>query len=148
MSDSMNRREAVKKGEKRGEMHKWAIGQNLKNFWVSARDKEIYKEDIYAAVRENSHRLPNLTKVEIKSMARSASVPYMDLLAFNLFEENITPDGCTVAIAAGNASATGETIFFKQSDKKGSSEFTGENCYENQQVNVIRVEEHEDGYNV
>ena len=148
MSDSMNRREAVKKGEKRGEMLKWAIGQNLKNFWVSARDKEIYKEDIYAAVRENSHRLPNLTKVEIKSMARSASVPYMDLLAFNLFEENITPDGCTVAIAAGNSSATGETIFFKQSDKKGSSEFTGENCYENQQVNVIRVEEHEDGNNV
>ena len=148
MSDGMNRREAVKKGEKRGEILKWAIGQNLKNFWVAARDKDIYKEEIYAAVRENSHRLPELTKMEIKSMARSASVLYMDLLAFNLFEENITPDGCTVAIAAGDAAATGETIFFKQSDKKGSSEFTGENCYENQQVNVIRVEEHEDGNNV
>ena len=138
MSDCTNQRRAVKRGEKRGEMLKWAIEQNLKKFWTAANGRGIQKKEGHAATKENSYRLPELTKVEIKSMAKSASVPYADLLAFNLFEENITPDGCTVAIAAGDAASTGETIFFKQSDKKGSSEFTGENCYENQQVNVIK----------
>ena len=32
MSDCTNQRRAVKRGEKRGEMLKWAIEQNLKNF--------------------------------------------------------------------------------------------------------------------
>tara|TARA_B110000116_G_scaffold257219_1_gene257183 strand:+ start:1318 stop:2553 length:1236 start_codon:yes stop_codon:yes gene_type:complete len=148
MSDYMNRRSAEKIGLKRGKMLSGAIDQNLRNFWASANNKGISKHEVLEEVDNNSQRLSKLTRMEIKGMSRAAKVPYADLLAFNLFEENISPDGCTVAISAGDASASGETIFFKQSDKKGSSEFAGENCYENQQVNVVRVEEHEGGKSV
>ena len=85
----MNRRGAEKIGLKRGKMLSEAIDQNLRNFWSSANNKGISKQDVLEEVDNNFQRLSKLTRMEIKGMSRAAKVPYRDLLAFNLFEENI-----------------------------------------------------------
>ena len=61
MSDYMNRRGAEKIGLKRGKMLSEAIDQNLRNFWSSANNKGISKQDVLEEVDNNFQRLSKLT---------------------------------------------------------------------------------------
>jgi len=60
----------------------------------------------------------------------------------------VIPEGCTVFFGTGKASATGATIFGKNSDKGGNDNFTGENCYNCHEINVVSYFENEDGSHV
>jgi len=120
-----------------------AIRHNLRGFWAAVERRDIDRETIYEAVDACKSDLSDTLRGEIEYKAEGADVPYCDLLAFTLFEEELLPDGCSVAVATGEAAATGGTVFFKQSDKRGSEEFDGENHHRHQQINVVRVEQPE-----
>jgi hypothetical protein len=131
-------------GRQRGEQLRDAIRHNVDGFWTAVTDRGIDRETVYAEAERLADRLAPETRAEIEGKAETSGVDRSDLLAFSLFEETLVPDGCTTGIASGDASANGETIFYKQSDKKGADEFEGENYHEHQQINVVRVEDPED----
>lgn len=127
-------------GSEHGERLSAAIEHNLDVFRRAIEARGLDLETVRDAAREKADLLSLATHAELDSKAETASVDRTDLLAFTLFEETLVPDGCTTAIAAGEAAANGETIFFKQSDKKGADEFEGEDYHQHQQINVVRVE--------
>jgi hypothetical protein len=133
-------------GRQRGERLRDALQHNIGGFWTAVGDYGINRETVYAETKRLADRLSPDTRAEICGKAETSDVPECDLLAFSLFEGTLLPDGCTTAIAAGNAAASGDTVFFKQSDKKGADEFEGENYHQYQQINVIRIE-NPDGQN-
>jgi len=49
------------------------------------------------------------------------------------------PEGCTVMMAVGNTSATGDTVLMKQSDKVGSEKYVGPLAYKNKELNIALV---------
>ncbi|MWV38438.1 C45 family peptidase [Natrialba sp. INN-245] len=136
--------DAYERGRETGTRLREAIEHNLEGFWQAVANRGLDRETVHEEARANRERLTESTRSKIHGMADAAGVPQRDLLAFNLFEETLVTDGCTTAIAAGEASATDETIFFKQSDKKGADEFEGENYHKHNQINVVSVEDPDD----
>jgi len=116
-----------------------AVRYNLHGFHAALDRRGLDREAVVAAASEHEHALPASTRTELRATADAAALPYRDLLAFALFEACVLPDGCTVAIATGDA-ACGDTLFFKQSDKDGAPSFEGENYHRHRQVNVVRTE--------
>lgn len=135
-------------GRDRGQRLADAIQQNVTGFWTAVEDRGIDRETVYEAADRVAERLAADTHAENRGKAETSGVPERDLLAFSLFEETLLPDGCTTAIAAGDAAASDETVFFKQSDKKGADEFEGEDYHQHQQINVVRIENPDDGNKV
>jgi hypothetical protein len=131
-------------GRSRGKRLQDAIAQNVAGFWTAVENRGIDRETVHAEAETQAERLAPETRAEIEGKAETSGVPERDLLAFSLFEETLVPDGCTTAIAAGDAAASGDTVFFKQSDKKGADEFEGEDYHQHQQINVVRIEDPED----
>jgi hypothetical protein len=129
-------------GQRRGERLRDAIRHNVAGFW-STVETRVDRDAVYAEADRLADRLAPGTRAEIASKADASGVDERDLLAFSLFEGTLVPDGCTTAIAAGDAAASGDTVFFKQSDKKGADEFEGEDYHRHQQINVVRVEDPE-----
>jgi hypothetical protein len=117
-----------------------AIHHNVAGFWTSVEERGIERETVHTEAERLSDRLTLGSRAEIEGKAETSGVNERDLLAFSLFEETLLPDGCTTAIAAGDAAASGDTVFYKQSDKKGADEFEGENYHQHQQINVLRIE--------
>jgi len=128
-------------GRQRGERLRAAIRHNVDGFWSAVGAQGIDRDAVYAEAKRLKERLAPDTRAEIAGKAEASGVDERDLLAFTLFEETLVPDGCTTAIAAGDAAASGDTVFFKQSDKKGADEFEGEDYHQHQQINVVRVED-------
>lgn len=133
-------------GRQRGERLADAIRHNVAGFWTAVEARGVDRATVYAEAERLADRLAPKTRAEVEGKAETAGVDHRDLLAFTLFEETLVPDGCTTAIAAGDAAAAGDTVFFKQSDKKGADEFEGENYHQHQQINVVRIE-NPDGQN-
>ncbi|MFB6297632.1 MAG: C45 family autoproteolytic acyltransferase/hydrolase [Salinirussus sp.] len=129
------------RGRSAGERLGRAIRHNLSGFWTAVDRHGLDRRTVREAADGLRDCLASGTRAEIAGTAEAASVDERDLLAFSLFEETLVPDGCTTAIAAGEAAASGDTVFFKQSDKKGADEFEGENYHQHQQINVVRVED-------
>lgn len=127
-------------GRTRGERLRDAIRHNVASFWSATAARGIDRETVHAEADRLEDRLGDGTRAEIEGKAETSGVSERDLLAFTLFEETLLPDGCTTAIAAGDAAASGDTVFFKQSDKKGADEFEGEDYHQHQQINVVRIE--------
>ena len=127
-------------GRERGNRLREAIHHNVRGFWTAVENRGIERQTVYEEAELLEGRLAATTLAEIEGKAETSGVPYRDLLSFSLFEETLLPDGCTTAIAAGDAAASGDTVFFKQSDKKGADEFEGEHYHEHQQINVVRIE--------
>lgn len=128
-------------GRTRGENLRAAIRHNVAGFWTVVEERGIDRGTVYAEADRLTDRLDPGARAEITGKAERSGVDYDDLLAFTLFEETLIPDGCTTAIAAGEAAASDDTVFLKQSDKKGADEFEGENYHQHQQINVIRIED-------
>jgi hypothetical protein len=131
-------------GRSRGERLRDAIRHNVAGFWSAVDAQRVDRETVYAEADRLADRLAPGTRAEIAGTAETSGVDERDLRSFSLFEETLVPDGCTTAIAAGDAAASGDTVFFKQSDKKGADEFEGEDYHQHQQINVVRVENPED----
>ncbi|MWG34994.1 C45 family autoproteolytic acyltransferase/hydolase [Halomarina oriensis] len=117
-----------------------AVRHNLRGFRAALDCRGLNRERVCRIAAERVSELPATTRTELQATARAAGVPYRDLLAFTLFDESVSPDGCTVAAATGAATAGGGTVFFKQSDKDGAASFEGQGYHRHRQVNVVRTE--------
>ncbi len=126
-------------GRRQGELLYPEIRQNVLTFWDVLRGQGYQKIELVKNVMElegllSAHRLE-----EIKGIGDGAQIGYPEILAYNLFHDFAFPEGCTVLMAVGKASATGDTIFLKNSDKVGFESYIGPNCHKNKEINVIVV---------
>lgn len=124
-------------GRRQGELLYPEIRQNLFVFWKVLKARGYYKMELIKNAMKlegllSSHRLE-----EIKGIGDGARIEYPEVLAYNLFHDFAFPEGCTVLMAVGKASATGDTIFLKNSDKVGSELYVGPKSYKNKEINVI-----------
>jgi hypothetical protein len=121
------------------------IDINLKRFWTGIETSGFSNDDILRAAESQKGVLGLNTLKEIAGIAAGAGRSFADLLAFNLFHSLILPEECTVYMAVGSASATGDTVFGKNSDKVGGISLVGDRFYKNKEINVILISEAEDG---
>jgi len=124
-------------GRKQGELLRPEINQNLSAFWNRLGAKGYEKKRIIKEGLKMEGRLSSNSIEEIMGLGKGAGAEYPDILAYNLYHDLAFPEGCTVLMAVGKASATGSTIFLKNSDKVGSDTYSGPNSYKNKEINVI-----------
>jgi hypothetical protein len=83
--------------------------------------------------------LAESTRAQIAGIAEGAGEPFSLLLAYNLYRELAAVDGCTVMAALGSASATGRTLFMKNSDQVGNESMVGPGFHLHKDVYVVQV---------
>ncbi len=105
------------------------IDQMARRGWSKA---DLRRRALSAQTLLTCHRLD-----EIAGIAEGARVAYPDLLAYNLFNAEVSPDECTVMWAMGDATAGGRTLFLKNSDKIGAEDMVGEGFHQHKEINVI-----------
>lgn len=127
-----------------------AVRANLRAFWGGVADLGLKRGELLRLARKTLSQgaFSTATEEEIAGIAEGAGVEYDDLLALNLYHGLLAPEGCTVMMAVGSASATGDTIFAKNSDKVGGDSLVGPNFYKNKEINVILFAEREDGHKI
>jgi len=121
-----------------------SIRTNLWNFWAALDEAGLSR----GWVVEKMNRCGNLNEDftdEIRGMARGAGVSFRDLVAFNLGRSLLLPDECTMLMAFGDSTSSGNTLYLKNSDKVGGASLVGEKYYKNKEINVIRIEKFENG---
>lgn len=114
-----------------------AVAHNLAIFWrgleraggrcAQARDRAWADRDL----------LPPWRLEELEGLARGTGLPLRDLLAYNLYRGRVFPDECTSMCALPSATATGQTIFLKNSDKVGGDSLVGPEFHLHKEINVI-----------
>ncbi|HHX77920.1 MAG TPA: hypothetical protein GX697_06210, partial [Firmicutes bacterium] len=119
--------------------------ENLKRFWAGLSCNGYQKKDIIRQALKNEDILKDHTLEEISGIAAGANLSYEELLAFNLYHGLVLPEECTVMMAVGSASASGSTVFAKNSDKIGDESLVGDRFYRNKEINVILFSEAKDG---
>jgi len=124
-------------GRKQGEWLSSEIKQNLASFWNVLRAKGLDKSEVIENAFKHERLWAPERLEEIEGVGEGADIEYPELLAYNLYHDLAFPEECTVLMALGNASATGNTIFLKNSDKVGSESYVGPSCYKNKEINVI-----------
>lgn len=144
----MSIQQSFESGRKTGEQCSASIAENIRVFFKAAEDAGYSPNKIKNQVNRMVKQLAPSRYEEIRGIAVGANVNFGHLLAYNLLQPQILPEGCTVFFAAGNASSTGATIMGKNSDKGGDEAFTGKNCYKFHEINVVSYFENEDGSHI
>ncbi|MFQ6079676.1 MAG: hypothetical protein ACE5NJ_11160, partial [Thermodesulfobacteriota bacterium] len=124
-------------GERQGEWFSSEISQNLASFWNVLRAKGHDKSEVMENAFKHEKLWAPERLEEIEGVGEGADIKYPELLAYNIYHDRAFPEECTVLMALGKASATGSTIFLKNSDKVGSESYVGPSCYGNKEINVI-----------
>lgn len=126
-------------GRRQGELLSSEIRQNLRTFWDNLKRMGYQKKELIKKAMKQEGLLNSPRLEEIKGIGDGVGMEYPEVLAYNLFHNIAFSEGCTVLMAVGKASATGDTIFLKNSDKVGSETYVGPNSYRNKEINVIVV---------
>ncbi|MFQ5913875.1 MAG: C45 family autoproteolytic acyltransferase/hydrolase [Nitrospinota bacterium] len=124
-------------GRARGELLGGAVRMNLGLFWKGCKTQGLSRSEVLSQAVRGSGLLSGGILEELEGLARGARIPFEDVLAYNRYEDAIHPAGCTSLVALGEASATGETIFLKNSDKLGSKTLEGPGYHRNKEINVV-----------
>lgn len=142
-------------GRVHGEGARVAVRQNVVSFWQALTAAGYRKGTILGLAREQDEErsegrraLEPRAREEIAGIADGAGLPYEEVLAYNLYRDLVWPEECTVMMAVGSASATGDTVFAKNSDKVGGESLVGPNFYKFKEINVILYAEREDGLKI
>jgi hypothetical protein len=120
-----------------GERFSPAIRSNLRSFWSLVEGQGIRKKALTVSGLKHESVIFSGRLEEIEGIARGAKIPYPEVLAYNLYQGIFSPDECTVMIALGKATTSGNTIFLKNSDKVGGADLVGPQYYKNKEINVI-----------
>jgi hypothetical protein len=126
-------------GRQHGESLASEINYNLRAFWNRVRSKGYKKMAMITHAIKTERLWSTRMLEEIAGMGMGARIEYPELLAYNLYHDFVFPEECTVLMAVGKTSATGSTIFLKNSDKVGSDTYVGPNAYQNKEINVAVV---------
>lgn len=124
-------------GIKQGELANFEIKQNIDTFWNVLKNKDYRKSKLIKNAIEQEKLYSSERLEEIYGIGEGAKIEYPELLTYNLYHYLAFPEECTVLMAVGKSSATGSTIFLKNSDKVGSESYVGPNCYKNKEINII-----------
>ncbi|MFQ5917682.1 MAG: C45 family autoproteolytic acyltransferase/hydrolase [Candidatus Binatia bacterium] len=120
-----------------GERFSPAVRSNLRSFWSWVEGQGIRKKALTVSGLKHESAISSGRLEEIEGIARGAKIPYPEVLAYNLYQGIFSPDECTVMIALGKATTSGNTIFLKNSDKVGGADLVGPQYYKNKEINVI-----------
>ena len=132
-------------GFKHGLLLKEAVQSNLANFWSASQALGLERFALVQKAKQLAQEYTDGLIEEIQSVARGASVDLGELLAFNLCHGEVFPDECSVLFAMGDVTASGNTLFSKNSDKIGGDSMEGPNFYKHKEINVVLVVRPEDG---
>jgi hypothetical protein len=124
-------------GKKQGKWFSSEISQNLASFWNVLRAQGHDKSEVIENAFKHERLWVPERLEEIEGIGTGAKIEYPEVLAYNLYHDLAFPEECTVLMALGKASATGNTIFLKNSDKVGSDSYVGPSCYKSKELNVI-----------
>lgn len=136
---------AFKVGKTHGQLLRNSIRFNLANFWAACSAAGLSKLTLIESAKRLAQNYGDEIVKEIRGIANGAQVDEGELLAFNLCHSAIFTDECTVLFAMGDATASGQVLFLKNSDKIGSSSMVGPNFYEHKEINVVLAIRPEDG---
>lgn len=125
-----------------------AVRANVASFWEAVRVGGLDRKAVVARVRECSRHVSEDRLEEIRGIAEGAGLAYGSLLAYDLLRGSFFPDECTVMMAVGSASATGDTIFMKNSDKIGSDSLVGDRFFGHKEINVVVDVTSESGHRI
>lgn len=124
------------------------VRHNVNAFFGHLGATGYRREVILALAREHAGIGGSSWQEELAGIADGAQLPFEAVLAYNLYRDLVWPEECTVMMAVGKASATGYTVFSKNSDKVGDESLVGPNFYRYKEVNVILLAEREDGLKI
>lgn len=107
--------------EERGTAYGLAVGamikDNLIGFWEAASAKGLDKTAMAAKAVSLSSSMPEHMVAEIRAMATASGSDFGELLAMNMFGSSVrSHDGCTIIVAVGSGSETGNTLASKTRD--------------------------------
>ena len=118
-----------------------AITHNLGVFWRGLEGRGEGRGNDRARARDRAwaerELLPPWRLEELEGLSRGSGLPIRDLLAYNLYRGRVFPDECTSMCALPSATATGQTIFFKNSDKVGGDSLVGPEFHLHKEINMI-----------
>jgi len=134
---------AYRSGLTQGRAGRKAVDANLSAFAGAVPIRALRDR----ALREASI-LSRSTLAQIAGIADGAGRPFSLLLAYNLFRESVAADGCTVMGAVGSASASGRTVFMKNSDQLGNDSMVGANFHEHKEIYVVQATTADNGRNI
>jgi len=139
-------------GRMHGEGARASVRHNVLSFWRALAAAGYRKDTVLGLAREQCEDQARLLggrfQEEVAGIADGAGIPFEDVLAYNLYRDVVAPEECTVLMAVGSASATGDTVFAKNSDKVGGESLVGPNFYKYKEINVILWAEREDGLKI
>ncbi len=139
---------AYQQGYAHGAQASASVQHNVHSFFSHLQSAGYPMDTVLALAREHDAAKRTAWVDELAGIADGARLAFAQVLAFNLYRDLVWPEECTVALAIGSASATGETILLKNSDKVGGASLVGPNFYRNKEVNVILYFEREDGLKI
>ncbi|MFQ5912767.1 MAG: C45 family autoproteolytic acyltransferase/hydrolase [Nitrospinota bacterium] len=134
--------------EERGADLRPAIEDNLLLFWRRLNERGYARGEILRTLSDRDRGLGPSRLGEIAALASGSGMPFEDLLAYNLYEDTVFQEGCTVMAALGSTSASGNPILLKNSDKVGGKSLTGPNFHLNKEINVILDGRSESGHRI
>lgn len=114
-----------------------AVRHNVDLFTTHMAGRGWAQVELRRRALSAQHALADHRLEEIAGIADGARVDYPDVLAYNLFNAEVSPDECTVMWAMGDSTKGGRVIFLKNSDKIGRADMVGEGFHQNKEINVI-----------
>ena len=132
-------------GAQHGSLLKSAVECNLGNFWAACRTVGIEKQNLIREAKILAQDYTDILVQEIRAIAKATNLDLGELLAFNLCHGSVFPDECSVMFAMGDVTASGKTLFLKNSDKIGGQSMEGPNFHKHKEINVILVIRDDDG---
>lgn len=137
---------AADRGRAHGEILRSAARHNISGFWSQVDALGYDRKSIRKSAERYEQLMPVSRLEEIEGLARGVGMEYPEVLGYNALNHVINPDECTVFMAVGKASATGDTVFCKNSDKVGGSTLVGPNFFRFKEVNVLAAVKAEAGH--
>jgi hypothetical protein len=128
-------RDEASRGYHHGVAFRPEIQENVRRFRSVAERAGLGPDDLRRLV--GTRDVPPSRLAEMAAIADGAHLNIDDVVAFDLFNAQFSPDECTVAMGVGSASATGGTMFMKNSDKIGADSLTGEGFHNFKEINVV-----------
>src|SRR5262249_48826594 len=130
---------AFELGRSHGRLLQQAVRFNVANFWKACSAAGTDRRTVLASARLLAQDYRDWVLEEIRGIAAGAGANAQELLAYNLCRGAVFSDECTVLFAMGDATASGNVLFLKNSDKIGASSMTGPGFYQNKEINVVVV---------
>ena len=132
---------AYETGLLEGRMAAKAIRNNIIGFWKSV-DSRGFSPHLLSRKLEGAE-IDEERADMIRGLSVGAGIPYNRVLGFNVFRGIIFPEECTMMMALGDSTVSGNTLYMKNSDKVGGPQLEGPKYHMHKEINVIRFEKHE-----